>query len=134
MPQSFRISDFIAPSNVMQVVVSISDKPGTGNILEGGFDRFEITDVPLGLNESENGGFIAVFPNPAKDILYLNQQAYSSLADNVSVEILDLRGRIVESVSLNSNSIDISNIESGVYFIKIYHGGNTAGYSRFIKQ
>lgn len=131
--KSYRIKDFITPTNIMQVIVSISDKPGTGNPLEGGFDRFEITDVPLGINE--NNGIVAVnlFPNPADLTLFVEQDFIDRSGVPV-FEVIDVRGRKILSGTLTGNEVNVSGLQSGVYVIRFIDNGELLGRGRFIKR
>lgn len=131
--KSYRIKDFITPTNIMQVIVSISDKPGTGNPLEGGFDRFEITDVPLGINE--NNGIVAVnlFPNPADQTLFVEQDFIDRSGVPV-FEVIDVRGRKILSGTLTGNEVNVSGLQSGVYVIRFIDNGELLGRGRFIKR
>jgi uncharacterized protein (TIGR02145 family) len=65
-----------------------------------------------------------VFPNPANDELFIANNDFS----NVLVSISDLQGRLILSKSINSTSIDISNLSSGVYLVKISISGNVNTY------
>ncbi|WP_190246283.1 T9SS type A sorting domain-containing protein [Gelidibacter gilvus] len=54
-----------------------------------------------------------VYPNPASDVLNI------STRDNIkNVEIFDVLGKSVKRV-LHSKSIDVSNLKTGVYFVKV---------------
>jgi len=39
-----RIADYITPTATMQLTAFISDMPGTGHLVEGGIDKFQVTD------------------------------------------------------------------------------------------
>jgi len=130
VPRSYRISDFITPTSVMTVIVSISDKIGSGNPLEGGFDRFEITDVPLSVNEISGNQFISVFPNPANNELNISDRALNATL----IEIIDLRGRVVLETGNDSQVITISGLEAGSYFIRFTNESGIVGYSKFVKK
>ena len=58
---------------------------------------------------------ILVFPNPTNDKLNL------SIEENAVIDIINIQGQIVYSKSLTekSNSLDLSNLVSGVYTLKI---------------
>jgi hypothetical protein len=64
-----------------------------------------------------------IHPNPATSKLFLNNTFEDS-----TYQIIDLNGRVVLT-STTSNSIDVSHLEKGVYFIK-----NELGAVRFIKN
>ncbi len=57
---------------------------------------------------------VNVYPNPVRDILYLESNENWSKA-----EIYDISGRIMRSVLLYISSIDVSGLESGTYFIRL---------------
>lgn len=79
----------------------------------------EMTIVPFttlvsGLNEAENGG-ITLYPNPATNLVSLNNAEMGSV-----VELIDVQGRVLKSFVVNSTSqtIDLQGIESGLYVVK----------------
>ncbi len=76
------------------------------------------TEVQTGLQENEALA-INVFPNPAKDILYLNLAEVSS---SLKWTLLDLQGKVVmEDVLLNAKQAEISLINqvAGLYLLQI---------------
>lgn len=88
---------------------------------------FRVTTTSLGTQENENLAEIKVYPNPASKKVFIE-----GLKDkNISVEIINFEGRrILESVNIeNDNSIDISGIPAGVYFINL-KSGNLKSYSQ----
>jgi hypothetical protein len=75
--------------------------------------------VTLGVND-ENNGNVIIYPNPVSDLLTI-----SGLSTASNISIIDMSGRIVMEVNDFENStLDISNLQSGMYFIKIEGDGN----------
>ena len=71
---------------------------------------------------------VNIYPNPVTDILYLDTK------DNwTKAEIYDVAGRIMRSASLNGQSIDVSGLESGTYFIRL-KDGEKVGLVKFVKM
>lgn len=72
-----------------------------------GIDELELTNV-------------SVYPNPATNVLYVN---LSSI--NYSLEVINLIGEVVLKVENKSNttSLELSNLKSGVYYLKISSEG-----------
>ena len=62
---------------------------------------------------------IQIYPNPASDIIYFDIDNIR----NTNVKIIDNLGRIIISETLNSNSINISNLQSGIYNVIIIQNG-----------
>ncbi|MFH2140929.1 MAG: PKD domain-containing protein, partial [Bacteroidota bacterium] len=63
---------------------------------------------------------IEIYPNPAKDILYIEN---SSNYNSFKIEIISISGQVIKSDVLDSpkNAIDIDDINPGVYFINIFN-------------
>ncbi|MEE1020451.1 MAG: T9SS type A sorting domain-containing protein [Bacteroidales bacterium] len=72
------------------------------------------TTLVSGLNEAENGG-ITLYPNPATNLVSLNNAEMGSV-----VELIDIQGRVLKSLIVNSTSqtISLQGLESGLYLIK----------------
>ena len=77
---------------------------------------------------------IEIYPNPTKD--YLNvRYSESYVTDEVNLSILDSRGVILKSLKLHSfESIDVRNLESGMYFITISQNNKIESKLKFIKE
>ncbi len=73
---------------------------------------------------------INVFPNPVNDILTIVFNS-NSLA---TVSITDVQGKLIESYLAKDNiTIDVSDLEQGIYFVRINVGGNL-NTTKLIKQ
>lgn len=68
---------------------------------------------------TENG-CINVYPNPVKDILYITIEDDPFSIDK-AIHIFNTTGEIIRQINVikSSNSIDISDLTGGVYFVKI---------------
>ncbi len=92
---------------------------GWGN---GGFDLDAVGVIhqqTVGIDELELTN-VSVYPNPATNVLYVN---LSSI--NYSLEVINLIGEVVLKVENKSNttSLELSNLKSGVYYLKISSEG-----------
>ena len=74
---------------------------------------------------------ISVYPNPAKEMLNIKIESNKTIKN---VSIIDVSGRTVKQIhNINTaNTIDISDIKKGVYFIKINIEGKIIS-KKFIK-
>ncbi len=61
---------------------------------------------------------LKIFPNPAKEIIYIE----SDFQESLRVGIVDLIGQTIITENPDNNQIDISNISAGMYLIKIHFG------------
>jgi hypothetical protein len=71
---------------------------------------------------------IAMYPNPVSDLLHL------SANDGISrVEIYSTNGMLVMSSDAVSDSIEMSDLNSGMYFLKVFSGQDVATM-KFVKN
>lgn len=88
----------------------------------------------LGIEDviADSAAVIKLYPNPVNDVLVIN-------ASNISIsnmEIMDLNGRIVKSVSANNAfeaRINVSDLSAGVYMINVYSENNKTT-KKFVKN
>jgi len=81
------------------------------------------------INITENSEEEIFYPNPSIDKLYLKKSNYT----NGIIMIFDLQGKQVLSRQNDSNPIDISGLEKGVYVVKLV-GSEKVMISKFIKE
>lgn len=89
------------------------------------FDDFNGT-APTSINEFSQENKISIYPNPTSDILNID----NSIAVT-KVSVFDITGKVV--MNAYSNQINVSNISTGVHFIKV-ETDDTIYTERFIKQ
>lgn len=70
----------------------------------------------------------AIYPNPAQSVLYIKKPA-----QNLTISIFDLGGKIYINNKTGSNKIDISSLQEGIYIISIKNNSRTE-WIRFIKN
>jgi len=83
----------------------------------------------LGIDETLADTLI-VYPNPAHDTLFLS---YSETIENAIYIIYDSNGRRVTSKIISENSIDVSALAAGAYFLRIVDDG-ILKTQKFIKR
>jgi len=81
------------------------------------------------INENQkNQHQVSIFPNPANSILNIDIPS----EDSFEFEIIDLFGKTILTIR-NQNKIDVSNLEKGIYIIKIIQGENYY-IQKFVKE
>lgn len=68
---------------------------------------------------------VSIFPNPATDVVYIK----GLRNDLKSIELFNMAGQKVLSATNNLETINVANLEAGVYFVKL----NTEAASKTIK-
>ncbi len=74
---------------------------------------YEFTGIAEAAKEAEQDAL--VYPNPAADRLYIQTDQIAV----INYSVVDLLGKMVISESVYSDHIDISSLESGIYFIRL---------------
>jgi len=70
---------------------------------------------------------IQVWPNPTNGILHI------SADPNIKVEICNLLGQMVLCAE-NTSDIDISDLENGVYFLRVSEKNGGSSVTKIIKE
>ena len=78
------------------------------------------SSTPLAVNQFSNNTF-SIFPNPTNNLVTI-----SSPIAIQKIEIIDIYGKLIQTLLSDSNEVqtDVSNLASGIYFLKI---GNQFG-------
>jgi hypothetical protein len=87
-----------------------------------------IENTPLSINSTKNELTTTVFPNPASNILNIGGTMVFK-----KVVIINLSGEIVKAIASDSNEIDVSELNNGIYFIRLY-GIDEVITKKFIKN
>jgi len=105
---------FIPTSEVIEYTINLSVYSSLSDI-ECDYNQIEYTSTYLNLNSEFNStdNSIKVFPNPSRGIVQID-----SGNDNVvEVKVYDLSGKLV--IDTNSLLLNLSDLENGVYIVKI---------------
>ncbi|WP_291274104.1 choice-of-anchor J domain-containing protein [Flavobacterium sp.] len=93
-----------------------------------GVDTFSV-DRPLSTDSFFNQNF-AMYPNPASNVLNLLPRNGNSVNH---FSITDLNGRTVASGAVVDNSVNVSNLSPGVYFVSV-ETNEGKGTAKFVKN
>jgi choice-of-anchor B domain-containing protein len=135
---SFRVSNYIAVTNNMRLIVETADN-SPGHLVEAAFDHFVVADsnalavhnpvaVPQGM---------IVYPNPFNGTTQVNYSIGAEQAGNAVMEIVDITGRIVATtVLMNSNgTVTVGeSLSDGVYLIRIVNDTEVLAQEKIVKS
>lgn len=88
---------------------------------------------PLSIDQTiVSGSTLSVYPNPAKDILYVSV----GQAENMQLQVFSMDGKLVYNAAAmeKNNSIDISKFASGQYILKAVSAEGNSAEQIFIVQ
>ncbi|RXM52725.1 MULTISPECIES: T9SS type A sorting domain-containing protein [unclassified Chryseobacterium] len=128
-PYTFDLANYIGANTVFAFYGS------TGSLdedLDYNFyvDDFTVENTQLSTSEVNKPAKKAVVhPNPFKDILYI-----SDTRDIKSVAVTDTAGRVVKTVEGSVNELDLSRLNSGLYFVTLYFKDGSHSTVKTIKK
>ncbi|MEI6507900.1 MAG: choice-of-anchor D domain-containing protein [Bacteroidota bacterium] len=91
--------------------------------------------VAINDNSKTDDVSIAIFPNPASNSL--NIVASKIFVGNTKIDVIDVTGKTLQSQVFNANeklSLNISSLESGIYFVRISTLNGEAMTYKFCKE
>ncbi|MES2747365.1 MAG: T9SS type A sorting domain-containing protein [Bacteroidota bacterium] len=78
-------------------------------------NNYVTTIQTLGSNEATASSLISIYPNPVKDLIHFDTP------ENVfKVEVYDIAGRILSANAVNDNKVNVSDLPTGNYILKVY--------------
>ena len=89
-----------------------------------------VTGTTVGLSKNKLGDQINIYPNPAKDIIYIDSRNSDK---EKRIEIFNIQGKQVFSSKLSSKLLSVKNSEvgsAGNYLVKIFDHNNKATETR----
>ncbi|TDP58674.1 alpha-amylase family glycosyl hydrolase [Flavobacterium dankookense] len=109
-------------------VVNVSSQNQSVSIEPGGYRVFGNQQSTLNTNAVQQNS-ISIYPNPAKNSFTLNGEISKA-------EIYSITGQLVKSFTANSSEYqyDISDINPGVYLVKVLDNQNRSKTMKLIKQ
>lgn len=85
----------------------------------------------LSIQNNQKNYNIKVYPNPSEDLIKLDGILFTS---SLHFRIVDTKGVGILEGNIVDETIDISNLEIGIYFIEITDENNRIGLSKIIKK
>jgi hypothetical protein len=117
-------------------IISVEEETSSG--CAGSSDDFEVfIDDCTGIDESVKEGELALYPNPASEVLNLK---FVSAENNIIVSVCNQLGQKIISQQINTSNevktlqFNISELQTGLYFIKIENEHQLLTHKQFIKK
>ena len=151
LPDYFATGEAIADDNCTDPVTDTTQDPAPGTALPDGVHTitftatdeygntstcsFELTvESVLGVSQNSLDAGVALYPNPASNVVNLVNKT------NISLEkmmIYDINGKLVSQTDLRAmqgeRAVDVSSLAAGVYVVQII-GDNASTVKRLIKE
>jgi len=93
-------------------------------------NSLDLEAITTSLNEISLDHVFQLFPNPARNTLFIDMKTQIPLESNTTIEVLDINGMIIQKLSAEDNrTINISHLTPGTYMVKI-----GSSVKRFVKM
>ena len=128
----FEISYFayINPLSPQYIYLYVDPTTNEGELIlewaPGYFARYGTTQLSISENAAQQ---FKIYPNPASDVLYISSEGIR--VENIKV--YSISGIKVTEASVDANSIDVSGLSEGVYFLEIFSSEGKS-VQKFIKH
>jgi hypothetical protein len=96
-------------------------------------DVITVTVSPVGIDELVNANIFKISPNPTKDILNIDISTSFDITKNLSIKITDVLGKELVLTEYQKQ-VDISYLETGIYFVSILQGNKILVTKKVIKE
>ena len=107
------------------VTVTATANDGTGIM---GTTDITVSNQSVGIAEAHNAKNFSIYPNPANDQLWIQWSG-----NTAQLNIYALSGQLVYSTTYKGESVDISQLETGIYLVQL-SGEEGAYTTKLIKQ
>ncbi|MBK9285679.1 MAG: T9SS type A sorting domain-containing protein [Sphingobacteriaceae bacterium] len=86
---------------------------------------------------SNNAYHLVIYPNPVKSTLNLSFSNLKFITQNLTFKILDVYGRVIREDEIKietQNSLNISDLEKGIYFMQLYNMNKLIATKKIMKE
>lgn len=95
------------------------------------YNGFQQCEVPLGITETMAGKLVAIYPNPATDVVNINISKPLVESEVNSIAMYTLGGKLVYQTQGYKKAINVSGLSAGMYMIKV-DMGNTSTIKKIV--
>ena len=132
----YQISSALTTDQTLTLGVSqVNQSNATGLItpLTSGTGTLMAIGTSVGVKEVLMSGNVLISPNPTNGLLNIK---FSSLPQNIKIELYNSIGALVVTETMNNknNTINISDLSSGMYFMKVLEGYKVFAVKKVLKD
>ncbi len=124
--KEYRVSNFLQPTENMELKVETSDLQGSGHLVEAAFDNFAVYNkMESSTQDISWAQDFILSPNPASSFFNIN---VPEVLSNYDIRIFDVLGRVVYQEEFNYHqniNLDTKNWAQGVYQVSLRSGNES---------
>lgn len=129
---NFGSETFFTPGNYLRIEFSLNIQCISGTkilyLYSDPSCRTSVSDLSFFLSESSNT--LDVFPNPVESSIQLKRD----LSEFTKVELYSSQGVLIKEITGSGNSIDFSDKQTGLYYLKAYEMDGSVKMSKITKK
>ncbi len=132
----YQISSNLANDQILNIGLSQayqSDASGMITPLTSGTGTVMAIASTVGVKENIMNGNISISPNPTNGVLNIN---FNTAPQNTKIEVYNAIGALIVSEAANNknNTINLADLSSGLYFVKITENNKVVALQKLVKQ
>ncbi len=135
------LKDIIELTDDMSIFLRTSDLPGSGHLLEAGFDAFLVTDTTTATTTainaiSDNNTRLSAFPNPSISNTFVTVEM-TEMLEEAQLVVYDVNGRKVSSIAVNQPNavIELDDLpHAGIFFVRLESTNSNSEMLKIVKQ
>jgi hypothetical protein len=132
----YQILSSLATDEVLNIGISQanqSDATGLITPLTSGTGTLMAIGASVGVKENLYSGNVLVSPNPTNGLLNIS---FNSIPQNTKIELYNSIGALVlsETMTNKNNTINVSDLSSGIYFMKVLEGNGVVAAKKVVKE
>jgi hypothetical protein len=132
----YQISSTLATDQTLTLGVSQvnqSDASGVISPLTSGTGTLMALGASVGIKENSFSGNVLISPNPANGLLKIS---FNSIPQSTKIELYNSIGALVlsETTANKNNTINVSELSSGIYFLKVLEGNKVVAVKKVVKE
>jgi len=132
----YQILSSLATDQVLNIGLSQANQSNATGIitpLTTGTGTLMAIGTSVGVKEVLMSGNVLISPNPTNGLLNIN---FSTMPQNTKIEIYNGIGALVftETMSNKNNIINVSELSSGMYFMKVLEGNKVVALKKVVKE
>jgi hypothetical protein len=129
----FQVASLITPTATMQLIVDVGDPGPVFNIVEGGFDQFDVTSS-VGVDEASIKSNLSAYPNPFSNTVRVILPQELNIA---TLEAYDASGKLCDAIRLSTGEKQIElgrDWNHGLYQIRAISTDGKVFTTRVVKR
>jgi hypothetical protein len=132
----YQIKSSLSSDEILTIGISQanqSDAFGIITPLTSGTGTLIAIGASVGIQENSFGSNVLISPNPTNGLLNIS---FNTLPQNTKIELYNSIGALVltKEMSNKNNTINVSELSSGIYFMKVLEGNNVVVVKKVVRE